>query len=241
MLLPPVPTVRVPPPDTTPVSPLTPRRAFLYSFLAPGYSQSVLGRNKAATGFLLFEAISLAMIRESAADVREARRLQNDTVVVSWVDASGRALAVPDTAPILFGDREVRSRRAHVEDWIAVLVANHLFAGADAYVAAHLWDVKARVGMRVAPSRGDSAARLHRMVNRDVRSSAPIGVFDSGIGGLTVAHEIIRQLPRESIVYFGDTARVPYGPKSPDTVRRYSREITAFLRDEGVEGAGHRL
>jgi glutamate racemase len=74
------------------------------------------------------------------------------------------------------------------------------------------------------------------MVNRDGRSSAPIGVFDSGIGGLTVAHEIIRQLPRESIVYFGDTARVPYGPKSPDTVRRYSREITAFLRDEGVKG-----
>jgi hypothetical protein len=153
VLLPPVPTVRVAPLDTTPVSPLTPRRAFLYSFLVPGYSQSVLGRNKAATGFLLFEAISLAMIRESAADVREAQRLQNDTVVVSWVDASGRALATPDTAAILFGDREVRSRRAHVEDWIAVLVANHLFAGADAYVAAHLWDVKARVGLRVAPSR----------------------------------------------------------------------------------------
>jgi len=57
VLLPPAPTVRVAPPDTTPVSPLTPRRAFLYSFLAPGYSQSVLGRNKAATGFLLFEAI----------------------------------------------------------------------------------------------------------------------------------------------------------------------------------------
>ena len=66
-------------------------------------------------------------------------------------------------------------------------------------------------------------------------ASAPIGVFDSGIGGLTVAHEIIRQLPNESIIYFGDTARVPYGPKSPDTVRRYSREIATFLRDEGVK------
>jgi glutamate racemase len=64
---------------------------------------------------------------------------------------------------------------------------------------------------------------------------APIGVFDSGIGGLTVAHEIIRQLPHESIIYFGDTARVPYGPKSPETVRRYSREIAGFLRDEGVK------
>ena len=44
-------------------------------------------------------------------------------------------------------------------------------------------------------------------------SGAPIGVFDSGLGGLTVAHAIMRQLPSESIVYFGDTARVPYGPK----------------------------
>src|SRR5215208_6317291 len=66
-------------------------------------------------------------------------------------------------------------------------------------------------------------------------TARPIGIFDSGIGGLTVAHELIRQLPRESIVYFGDTARVPYGPKSPDTVRRYSREITSFLRAEGVK------
>jgi glutamate racemase len=65
--------------------------------------------------------------------------------------------------------------------------------------------------------------------------TAPIGVFDSGIGGLTVVRELMRQLPHESIVYFGDTARVPYGPKSPDTVRRYSREITAFLRDRGVK------
>lgn len=65
--------------------------------------------------------------------------------------------------------------------------------------------------------------------------TAPIGVFDSGVGGLTVAREIMRQHPDESIVYFGDTARVPYGPKSPDTVRRYSHEIAAFLRGEGVK------
>src|SRR6202044_1923157 len=64
---------------------------------------------------------------------------------------------------------------------------------------------------------------------------APIGVFDSGLGGLTVVRALFRRLPRESIVYVGDTARVPYGPKSPDTVRRYSREIAGFLRDEGVK------
>ena len=66
-------------------------------------------------------------------------------------------------------------------------------------------------------------------------ASAPIGVFDSGIGGLTVAHELMRQLPDESIVYFGDTARVPYGPKSPETVRRYSREIADYLLGQGVK------
>ena len=66
-------------------------------------------------------------------------------------------------------------------------------------------------------------------------SPRPIGVFDSGIGGLTVAHEIVRQHPRESIVYFGDTARVPYGPKSPDTVRRYSAEIAGFLLRQEVK------
>ncbi|MFN2636337.1 MAG: glutamate racemase [Gemmatimonadaceae bacterium] len=66
-------------------------------------------------------------------------------------------------------------------------------------------------------------------------TSAPIGVFDSGMGGLTVVAEMIRQLPNESIIYFGDTARVPYGPKSPDTVLRYSREITSFLKKEGVK------
>src|SRR5512133_2073501 len=66
-------------------------------------------------------------------------------------------------------------------------------------------------------------------------NSASVGVFDSGIGGLTVAKEVIRQLPAESLIYFGDTARVPYGPKSPDTVRRYSREISAFLIEQGVK------
>jgi glutamate racemase len=66
-------------------------------------------------------------------------------------------------------------------------------------------------------------------------ASSAIGVFDSGVGGLTVARELMRQLPHESVLYVGDTARVPYGPKSPDTVRRYSREIAAYLLAEGVK------
>ena len=60
-------------------------------------------------------------------------------------------------------------------------------------------------------------------------------MFDSGIGGLTVAREIMRQIPEERIVYFGDTARVPYGSKSQDTIVRYSRQIIRFLRTKGVK------
>ena len=66
-------------------------------------------------------------------------------------------------------------------------------------------------------------------------AASPIGVFDSGIGGLTVVRELIRRLPHERIIYFGDTARLPYGPKSPETVRRYSREITSWLLEQGVK------
>ena len=64
---------------------------------------------------------------------------------------------------------------------------------------------------------------------------APIGVFDSGVGGLTVAREIMRNLPSEKIVYFGDTARVPYGSKSKETIIRYSRQIIHFLREQQVK------
>jgi len=63
----------------------------------------------------------------------------------------------------------------------------------------------------------------------------PIGVFDSGVGGLTVAKELIRQLPQEDIVYFGDTARVPYGIKSKETVIRFSIENILFLLKQEVK------
>jgi glutamate racemase len=62
-----------------------------------------------------------------------------------------------------------------------------------------------------------------------------IGVFDSGIGGLTVVRSLMSTLPRESIVYFGDTARVPYGPKSPDVVRMYARQDTEILLKHNVK------
>lgn len=65
--------------------------------------------------------------------------------------------------------------------------------------------------------------------------NAPIGVFDSGVGGLTVVKEIMRQLPAESLVYFGDTARVPYGSKSQKTVCKYSKQIVRFLQTKQVK------
>ena len=71
--------------------------------------------------------------------------------------------------------------------------------------------------------------------SRAVNADLPIGVFDSGVGGLTVVKEIINQMPNERIVYFGDTARVPYGSKSRDTVVRYSRQIVRFLLEQNVK------
>ena len=66
-------------------------------------------------------------------------------------------------------------------------------------------------------------------------SNLPIGVFDSGVGGLTVAKEIMNRLPKESLIYFGDTARVPYGNKSEETVITYSRQIARFLCSHPVK------
>ena len=68
-----------------------------------------------------------------------------------------------------------------------------------------------------------------------LNNRAPVGVFDSGVGGLTVAREIMRQLPKEELVYFGDTARVPYGSKSKENIIRFSRQIIRFLRTRNVK------
>lgn len=67
------------------------------------------------------------------------------------------------------------------------------------------------------------------------RAEKPIGIFDSGIGGLTVFAEIKKRLPNESLIYLGDNARVPYGTKSAETVVRYSLENAAFLESRGVK------
>jgi glutamate racemase len=65
--------------------------------------------------------------------------------------------------------------------------------------------------------------------------SNPIGVFDSGVGGLTVVRALMERLPFENIIYFGDTARVPYGIKSVETITQYTRELTEFLLAKEVK------
>lgn len=63
----------------------------------------------------------------------------------------------------------------------------------------------------------------------------PIGIFDSGVGGLTVVAEVFRQLPDENVVYFGDVGRTPYGPRSKDIILQFTRQDVAFLRDQDVK------
>jgi hypothetical protein len=142
-----------------PKPPLSPRRAFLYSLALPGYSQSVLGRPTAGALFVLTESIALVMLRESAADLREARRFRTDSLVVIGYDASA-ATPTPITQASAYTDRLIDVRRGHVEDWIAFLVANHLFAAADAYVAAHLWDLPTQISVESRRSGTVLAAKV---------------------------------------------------------------------------------
>ncbi len=68
-----------------------------------------------------------------------------------------------------------------------------------------------------------------------MKNDSPIGVFDSGMGGLTVLRELITQLPQESFIYLGDTARLPYGTKSAETIRHYAEQITAILIKKNIK------
>src|SRR5204862_6810814 len=77
-----------------------------------------------------------------------------------------------------------------------------------------------------------SVGRLRRIGPMDAR---PIGVFDSGMGGLTVLHELLVTLPHEDFVYLGDAARLPYGPRPLPEIRRFAQEIGAWLEDQDVK------
>ena len=139
--------------------PVTPRRAFLYSLFVPGAGQSALNRHVAGGVFFLTEGLSLALVHRSAEDLRLAREFRGDSLPATYqVDAVGQPVLGADGRPVVgtwsvgqYPPARVRARRTHYEDWIAVLIFNHLFSGADAFVAAQLWDLPARVGVRPAP------------------------------------------------------------------------------------------
>ncbi len=148
-------------PDTTKKPPLSPRRAFLSSLILPGYAQTVFGRDKAAMLFALIEIGSIGMARKAAQDLGEAKGLPRDSVVATYkIDpATGLAIIDPKTGlpepgtyiASRFTDDRIKARRTHYEDWIAAIVFNHLFSGADAYVAANLWDFNANIGVVATP------------------------------------------------------------------------------------------
>ena len=142
--------------DTVPKPPLSPRRAFVTSLLLPGYAQTIFGRSKAAMLFAVIEVGSIGMARKSAIDLQEAKAMRQDSVVATYKIDPNTGLAeidpktglpIPDTyiAGRFTADR-VKARRTHYEDWIAAIIFNHLFSGADAYVAANLWDFRTNIG-----------------------------------------------------------------------------------------------
>ena len=145
----------------TPKPPMTPRRAFLSSLLVPGYAQTVFGRDRAAMLFAVIEVGSIGMARKSALDLAEAKALAKDSIVATYQTDPSTGLAIinpktglpiPDTyIASRFTPDRIKARRTHYEDWIAAIVFNHLFSGADAYVAANLWDFKANIGIVAAP------------------------------------------------------------------------------------------
>lgn len=137
--------------------PISPRRAFLYSFLLPGAGQARLDRGRAGGMFFLIEVASLVFVHRSAEDLRIARAFSGDSVPLRYQadpttglvarDTNGDPVVAAWTAP-RYDSTYVRTRRLHYEDWLAVLFFNHLFAGADAFVAAQLWDLPGKVGIR---------------------------------------------------------------------------------------------
>ncbi len=127
------------------VPPISPRRAFLLSFLLPGYSQSKLDRATSGALFAGIEMASIAMWRRSAADVREVQRQGASAPGNFMVNPTTGSVAAADTVPSRFEESLERTRKLHVEDWLAAIAFNHLIAGADAFVAAQLWDVPVRV------------------------------------------------------------------------------------------------
>jgi hypothetical protein len=134
-------------PDSLLRPPLSPKAAFLHSLVLPGWGQSALRRNTASTIFASVEVGAIYMVAKSRADLRNAKALRDlDSVTVGEPSPGVSATKVPSVTQGL-----INARQLHLEDWLAILIFNHLLAGADAYVAANLWDLPARVSIRQTP------------------------------------------------------------------------------------------
>ena len=135
--------------------PVSPGRAFLTSLFVPGLGQSRLGRQLPGAIYAGVEIMSIVMLLKTQNDLCIVRRSASTTIVNRYrvdpstgapvLDDQGR-FTPQDTVANRFDAERVEARRTQVEDWIAVIVFNHLFAGADAFVASLLWDLPARVG-----------------------------------------------------------------------------------------------
>ena len=155
--------------DTAPRPPITPRRAFLYSLAVPGSAQTILDRPRTAAFFVTIEALSLTLARKSANDLREAKRYARDSVVATYEIDAVTGIAKRDTlgalipatyVPNRFGGDRVAARRTHLEDWLAMLVFNHLISGAEAFVSAQLWDLPGQVSMERSATGTRITARI---------------------------------------------------------------------------------
>ncbi len=143
--------------------PISGKRAFLYSFLVPGLGQARLDRPNAGALFATIEMGAILMAYKSAADLRYAEDAARGTratgFVLDTILVNGDSVAVfvpTDSLSNRYASR-LKARRVHYEDWIAVLLFNHIFAGADAFVAANLWDMPVRGSVRAI---GPRAAML---------------------------------------------------------------------------------
>lgn len=135
--------------------PISPRRAFLSSLLVPGLGQSRLQRPTAGAVFAGVEMAAVVMIGKSLADLRAAKAFRADSVPGSVpVDSLGVPTGTTPLVGAPYTNELVRARRLHLEDWIAVIVFNHLASGAEAFVSANLFDLPAQISARPTPRGG---------------------------------------------------------------------------------------
>jgi len=142
-------------------TPLSPGKAFLNSMMLPGLGQARLQRHVPGAFYWTVEAVSFAMLFKTASELRIAKARAKDMVVARYkvdptdgapvLDPDGAFIPVDSVANPYDADL-VNARRSQFEDWVALIVFNHLFSGADAFVSSLLWDVPARVGFRPAPA-----------------------------------------------------------------------------------------